>query len=76
MEFVGEVQSDHAACNRVVNGEIQLVCISPESLLESRWYRDMLVSAYAEKLVAVIVDETHCVKTWGERLRQAFSRLD
>ena len=36
VEFVGEAQSD-AACNRVVNGKIQLVCISPESLLENRW---------------------------------------
>ena len=52
-EFAGEAQSDHSACNRVVNGEIQLVYISPESLLENRRHRNILLSpAYAEMLAA------------------------
>ncbi len=39
--------------------------MSPEALLcDDRW-RDMLVSpVYQENLVALIVDEAHCVKKW------------
>ena len=33
VEFVGEVQTDNDACTKVVNGEVQLVYISPESML-------------------------------------------
>ena len=35
MEFVGEVQKDDKASSIVNNGDIQLVYISPESLLNT-----------------------------------------
>lgn len=51
-EFVGEAQTDQAAISRVMKGELQLLYISPESILNSRRYRSMLLSPrYAEKLV-------------------------
>jgi len=39
-EFVGEAQDS----SQVIAGEIQLLFISPESLLNSKSYRNMLVS--------------------------------
>ena len=64
-EFVGEAQDSKEAKVRVIAGEIQLIFISPESLLNSKSYRNMLVSnQYKRKLVALAVDEAHCVKTW------------
>lgn len=63
VEFVGQCQSDEAAVLSVIKGEIQLVYISPESLLCIRSYRAMLQNArYQEKLVAFVVDEAHCIK--------------
>jgi len=38
VEFVGEAQTDESAIINVLNGDIQLVYISPESLLLNRWY--------------------------------------
>lgn len=64
-EFVGEAQEDEAAIAAVVKGDIQLVYISPESLLCNPRFRNMLLSeSYKRKLKALVVDEAHCVKLW------------
>ena len=65
VEFVGEAQSSESAATAVLSGDIQLVYISPESLLLNRKYRNMLTEApYQAKLRAFVVDEAHCVKFW------------
>ena len=64
-EFVGEEQTDFTARHRVINGDVQLVFISPENLLCNSQYRGMLrTPCYKSNLVAVAVDEAHCVKVW------------
>lgn len=62
VEFVGEAQDDDAVVKKVLKGDIQLVYISPESILNNKRYRDMLhKSSYQQRLVAIVVDEAHCV---------------
>ena len=64
-EFVREAQDNPGSIKAVVEGLAQLVYISPESLIENMVYRKMLLSApYKRSLVALVVDEAHCVKTW------------
>lgn len=64
-EFVGEDQCDSSAIRRVLAEEVQLVYISPENIICHPMYRNMLLSpVYIEKLVATIVNEALCVKTW------------
>ena len=64
-EFVGEAQQDHSAIARVKEGQVQLMYISPESLLTNHLWRELLRSdVYRENLVAFVVDEAHCVKQW------------
>ena len=64
-EYVGEEQKDITALRRVINGDIQLVYISPEKILCNPQYRQMFRSPrYKENLVGIVVDEAHCVKTW------------
>ena len=75
-DFVGEAQIDPAVKDIVLQGSVQLVYITPECIIENNTYRDMLLSPpYQEKLVALVVDEAHCVKTWGDEFRTAFSRI-
>ena len=63
VEFVGEAQEEDAAVTAVVVGDIQLVYISPESLLCNPRFRNMLLSeSYKRNLRALVVDEAHCVK--------------
>ena len=64
-EFVGELQADEEAVARVLRGEVQLVFISPENIICNPKFRNMLLSErYRDYLVAFVVDEAHCVKTW------------
>jgi len=62
VEFVGEAET---AIMDVLNGNVQLVYISPESLLLNRRYRNMLITpTYQQKLRVLVIDEAHCVKFW------------
>ena len=64
-EYVYEAQEDARAISTVLRGEAQLLIISPESILMNIKYRNMLLSkSYKENLVALVIDEAHCVKTW------------
>lgn len=64
-EFVGEVQQDLEVMRDVKQGRIQLLYISPESLLRNPQWREMLLSTvYQENIVAVVIDEAHCVTQW------------
>ena len=64
-EYVGEAQKNPIAWRAVVNGEVQLVYISPENILSNPQYCHMLRSVtYKEGLVGVVIDEAHCVRTW------------
>jgi bloom syndrome protein len=39
-------------------------------------YRNMILSpVYKEKLVGMVIDEAHCVKTWGDSFRIAYALL-
>ena len=64
-EFLGDLQTDEAIFKKVVRGKYQLVILSPENLFYNCSLRDMLLSPlYQERLVAFVVDEAHCIKTW------------
>ena len=75
-EYVGDTQPDPTARERILNGDVQLVYITPESMLGNRVYRDMLLSTpYQNSLMALVVDEAHCVKTWGDEFRKTFAQI-
>ena len=75
-DFVGEEQTDSCCKERVLKGRVQLVYISPESAICNPMYRDMFLSpAYKKQLVALVIDEAHCVKTWGDEFRTAFAHI-
>ena len=64
-EFIGEMQQDLDSMELVREGKIQLVYISPESLVQNPQWRAMLLSApYQNHLVAIAVDEAHCIVRW------------
>ena len=43
-EFVGETQKNQDVSRKVLRGEVQLVYITPENLIQNVMYREMLLS--------------------------------
>ena len=75
-DFVGGEQVDPDVREKVLKGKVQLVFITPESIIRNDTYRNMLLSAaYQENMVALVVDEAHCIKTWGTKFRTTFSEI-
>ena len=75
-EFVGGDQTDPIVIKKILEGAVQLVFITPESIIENPLYRNMLLSQpYIDRLVALVVDEAHCVKLWGDKFRKAFGEI-
>ena len=65
VEFVGEAQTDEQCVQDAVCGNVQLLYISPESLLKNKQFHGMLHSVkYKDNMKALVVDEAHCVKMW------------
>ena len=50
----------------VMSGDYQLVYFTPETLLDKKkWRRMLLGNVYASRLQAFVVDEAHTVKKWS-----------
>ena len=63
--YIGGVAQDEKKSDEVLQGLHRLVYTSPEAILTNSTWRDMLHSeTYQENLVALVVDEAHCVKKW------------
>ena len=56
---------DQCEMDRVYEGHYQMIFLSPESLLTTNKWRDILLSdVYQRNLIAVVIDEAHCVNEW------------
>lgn len=65
VEYISGIHHHKDILDKVYSGLVQLVYISPESLLTNLHWRDMLRSqVYQENLMAFVVDEAHTVKRW------------
>ena len=48
-EYFGESQNDKPVIQRVLHGQVQLVYITPENIMDNPMYRNMLLSNSTEK---------------------------
>ncbi|KLO06459.1 P-loop containing nucleoside triphosphate hydrolase protein, partial [Schizopora paradoxa] len=61
---------------KLERGEFDVILTSPEMCFEHAGFRALLSSgAFTKHLAAIIVDECHVIKTWGEKFRKSFSAL-
>ena len=76
-EFVCDTHlMEEDTVRKVLQGCVQLVYFSSESLINNYKYRKMLMSpVYKDNLVALVVDEAHCVKTWCDEFWMAFAEI-
>ena len=60
---------DRIQRERVLRGEVQIIFIGPEMLMQNTTWREMLrTPVYQSNLVAFVIDEVHCVTIWLEIL--------
>ena len=63
--YIGASQADQHMITDILQGTYQLVYTSPEALVNNTTYRSMLLKeVWQDNLVAFVVDEAHCIKTW------------
>ncbi|XP_065071472.1 uncharacterized protein LOC135696120 [Rhopilema esculentum] len=61
--YNGQSQS---VLDRIVDGQVSLVYISPEDLLDHEFWRSVLKSeCFRRHCEVVVVDEAHCIVHWG-----------
>ena len=57
--------NDQSIASNIASSQFQILYLSPESLLKSDALRDVLQNPHhQENLVALVIDEAHCVKKW------------
>ena len=64
-EFISETHCDIERVRGIKDCTSQLINMSPESLLNNRQWKDVLVSRiFTDNLVCIAIDEAHCVPKW------------
>ena len=63
-----EVEIDFRLCEerQLRNGSYHIVFAHPETLVSSKYGRELLQSVtYQENVVAIVIDEAHCIVEWS-----------
>ncbi|CAD1783791.1 similar to Kazachstania africana KAFR0F01050 hypothetical protein [Maudiozyma barnettii] len=61
----------------LVNGELDLLYISPEMINASKKFQTVLQSLFrTHNLSRIIIDEAHCVSSWGHDFRPDYKQLN
>ena len=64
-DYLGSAQEDRNVLAVATSGKLQCILTTPETLLNNQVVRSMLMSkVYKDSLVAIIVDEAHCISKW------------
>lgn len=61
---------------KLTNGDYRAVFMTPEIMFENRLVEGLWSSrAWQSQLRAIVLDEAHCVFTWGDSFRKHYSQL-
>ncbi|KAJ7031504.1 P-loop containing nucleoside triphosphate hydrolase protein [Mycena alexandri] len=75
------INSANGGCTKpimegVVNGEWQIVILSPEMLLSRRFIDGVLRKpAFGARCLSVFIDEAHCISHWGDSFRKKYASI-
>eukprot|EP01025_Chloroclados_australasicus_P029628 TRINITY_DN29624_c0_g1_i1.p1 TRINITY_DN29624_c0_g1~~TRINITY_DN29624_c0_g1_i1.p1 ORF type:complete len:831 (+),score=63.34 TRINITY_DN29624_c0_g1_i1:125-2617(+) len=72
-EFLGSAQTNQNISQQVWRGDIDVVYITPESVIYN--LQQIVQMKNSVGLTCVAVDEAHCVTEWGHQFRPEYSQL-
>ena len=59
---------------KIVNEEVDIVFVSPERLANPRFVREVM-SVVKDQLGLLVIDEAHCISSWGHDFRPDYQRI-
>ncbi|CAE7728052.1 Blm [Symbiodinium sp. CCMP2592] len=66
----------HQVSKRMVDGDLQIVYVTPEMMHQSAVLQKTLRRLYTEqRLQRFVIDEAHCCSTWGNEFRESYLEL-
>ena len=60
----------------IKSGTLRFLFSAPEALIDSECWRELLLDhPLCNQIVAVVIDETHCMFRWSQDFRLTYSRV-
>ncbi|XP_028403994.1 ATP-dependent DNA helicase Q-like SIM [Dendronephthya gigantea] len=75
-DFNVDIDFNFCEKRKLLDGGYQIVFAHPETLISSKYGRELLLSqTYQENVVGIVIDEAHCIVDWGPDFRTDYAKL-